>query len=195
MINEAVVKQLKQTNISKDPEKTKARVYELWKASTKAQKSLVEEMAGISRATIYRVYNTGSISAKLVTPMAQTFDVDPDYLTAKTDSKGECNEEILINFLNDLGYDDVIKTEMKKAKRRKPRKIAPVAAVKRAAKEKVADLVPVAKAPAFVSENLTAENLTAEDLQLLMQSLLLKEKAGSADAAAKVAELRALLLS
>ena len=194
MINESIVKNLKQTNISANPVKTKTRVQELWKTATKSQKSTVEEMAGISRATIYRVYNTGSISAKLATPMAQSFNVNPDYLTAKTDEKGECTDDILIKFLTDLGYEDLLKAEMKKAKRRNLRK-------KDQAKPVQTDAhttKPVTKTrTANVSAKLapSVAKLTDEETQLLLQALLLKEKAGVADAAAKAVAIRALLLS
>lgn len=186
MINERIIKRLKQTNISTDPEKTKVRVYELWKASTKAQKNAVEEMAGISRATIYRVYNTGSISAKLVTPMAQNFNVNPDYLIAKTDEKGEYTDEIVIKFLTDLGYEDVLKSELK-TRKRKPREKS-LGMLPSRVSDMGRTLEPIA-APESCAE------VTAEELQLLLQSLLIKEKAGSAVAVAKAAEVRALLLS
>ena len=180
MINEKIIKKLKQTNISVDAEKTKVRVLELWKAASKAQKLAVEEAAGISRATIYRVYNTGSISAKLVTPMAQSFNVDPNYLIGKTNASGECTVEILISFLTELGYGDLLKPGIERAKRL-------------AAKEKaMAAEEPKVVVPAPAVH--TAE-LTLADLHLLMQSLLLREKAGVEEAINKAAELRALLLS
>ena len=186
MINEKMIRKMKQTNISTDKEKTKTRVEELWKAATKSQKQLVQDIAGISRATIYRVYNTGSISAKMVAPMAQTFNVNPDYLTAKTDIKGECTDEILASFLTELGYSKVL-ADAAKGRRRVPKAAEadyeePTTAVDEAVcNDTCCDMCNI--------------DLNLSDIYLLVQALLLKEKSGSADATAKVAKLKALLLS
>ena len=165
-IVERIVKKLKQTNVSVDSEKTKKRVSELWKAASKAQKHAIEELAGISRATIYRVYNTGNLSAKLAVPMAREFNVDPYYLIGKANTPKECTEELLVKFLVELGYGKLLE------------------------KEKKAELIKPAE-----TANISPEDLTLADLHLLMQSLLLREKAGVEDAVLKAAKLRALLLS
>ena len=189
MINEGIVKRLKQTNVSKDSEKTKTRVNELWKSASKSQKNAVEKMAGISRATIYRVYNTGSISAKLVIPMAKNFNVNPQYLTGETNETGECTDEILVEYLTELGYGHIIGPEIDKEKRRQAREKG-----KQARVELQKDEEPELQSPAPAAV-VNAADLTLADLHLLMQSLLLREKAGIENAVEKAAKLRALLLS
>ena len=174
MINERVIRKLKQTNISENPVKTKARIRELWKTSSKAKKHIVEETAGVSRATIYRAYNTGSVSAKLAVPMAQNFNVDPHYLTGKTDQMGECTNEKLVKFLTSLGYGNLLSIEAEKHP----------AGTFGTASEIISN-----------ASNVNAEDLTLADLHLLMQSLLLRERAGVEEAIRKVAMLKALLLS
>ena len=181
MVNERIIKKLKQTNISANQDKTRVRVRELWKTSSKSKKYAVEETAGISRATIYRVYNTGSISAKLVVPMAQNFNVDPRYLIGETDKPGECNDELLVAFLTDLGYSKLLNTEAERANMIENEKN------QIAFNENVEDLKS--------SNTFNADDLTLADLHLLMQSLLLRERAGVAEAVNKAAALRALLLS
>jgi len=183
MIDEKIIKKLKQSNISANPAKTRVRVRELWKTSSKAKKHIVEEAAGISRATIYRVYNTGSISAKLVVPMSQNFNVNPYYLIGKIDTPGDCNEEILVEFLESLGYEKLLSTEAEKA-RKYAKDTAPMY-----------PMVGVEVKAAMGSPAVEAKDLTLADLHLLMQSLLLREKAGIEDAVNKAAALRALLLS
>ncbi|MCL2421900.1 MAG: hypothetical protein FWD03_08595, partial [Defluviitaleaceae bacterium] len=180
---EKIIRKLKQSNITVNPAKTKVRVRELWKTSSKSKKHIVEEAAGISRATIYRVYNTGSISAKLVVPMAQNFNVNPYYLTGKIDTPGECTDEILIEFLKGLGYEKLLAKEGEIAKPFAGSHVAPV--VGTVAVQKMSD----------GAAGLNANELTLADLHLLMQALLLREKAGAADAVNKAAALRALLLS
>ena len=58
MFEQEFIKKLKQTNISKDGEKTKARVNTLWQALNKEQKSEILTLADISRATVYRISST-----------------------------------------------------------------------------------------------------------------------------------------
>jgi len=171
MIDSTIVQRLKQTNISRNGEKTAQRVQQLWKAATKEQKNAIEESAGISRATIYRVYNTGSVSAKLVTPMAFNFNVNPKYLTGETDDKGECDLETVVEFLTKLGYGNLLTPELLNANR--------------------ADL------SSDDDEDLDYDDaeLTLDDINLLVQSILLRERAGVNDAQSKASKLRALLLS
>ncbi|MCL2107595.1 MAG: hypothetical protein FWH26_11130, partial [Oscillospiraceae bacterium] len=65
MLNKQHIQQLKQTNISVNGEATKRHMEKVWKSSSIQQKQAVKALAGISAQTIYRVYNTGSISAKI----------------------------------------------------------------------------------------------------------------------------------
>ena len=196
MIDANLVRKLKQTNLSADGDKTRTRVTELWKSASKEAKRSVEQLSGKSRATIYRVYNTGSLSAKLAVPMAKAFNVDPDYLLAKTDAPGEYSEALIRNFLTERGYGKLLSGEAS-AKRRGRKKASEAAASAPAA--------PVAPSEAFTTLVATAASamaksandsaLSQEELLLLVQALLLREKAGIPDAVAKAIKLRALLLS
>ena len=199
MIDENIIRALKQSNISENAAKTKSRVQELWKSASRAEKNIVEETAGISRATIYRVYNTGSISAKLAATIAQNFNIDPNYIIGKTDEPGICNDKILMQFLSYLGYNDLeIPEKSKKRAARGRKRVSAQPETKTATP--VAEEVVIApqteevfvSKPAPVND---ASDLNLADLQLLMQSLLLREKHGVAEAAEKAAKLRALLLS
>lgn len=182
MIDENVIKRLKQTNVSVDPAKTKKRVYELWRSSSKAKKRTIEETAGISRATIYRVYNTGSVSAKLAVPMSQNFNVDPYYLIGEADVSNECTDEILIAFLKGLGYEKVLNDEFERRE-------------KAAAMQNELNTAEQETRLSNSFPEIGASDLTLSDLHLLMQSLLLRERAGVEDAVEKAAKLRGLLLS
>ena len=88
MFDETVIRQLKQSNVSADAEKTKERTETLWKALSRKDKQAVIALADISPATIYRIYNTGSISAKLAVPLAQTLNVSPLYLNRRVRRAG-----------------------------------------------------------------------------------------------------------
>ena len=95
MLDANFIQKLKQTNISIDGAKTKERVEKLWKVAATEQKEAILELAGVIAATIYRVYRTGSISAKLAVPLAQTLNVNPFFLTGQEDKPGEFSDEAL----------------------------------------------------------------------------------------------------
>jgi len=111
------IKGLKQNNISQDGEKTKERFEAIWKAASNKEKDSILELAGIARGTIYRVYNTGSISAKIVISCAQVLNVSPLYLTGASDEHDECDESILRELLEQLGYSANLEAFDKEAKK------------------------------------------------------------------------------
>ena len=117
MFDQEFIKKLKQTNVSKDGEKTKARVSTLWQTLKKEQKSEILTFADISRATVYRVSSTGSISAKLVISISQTANVDPYYLIGLKDAMGSYNDQIAVQFLTELGYTKMLSENEKEQKR------------------------------------------------------------------------------
>jgi hypothetical protein len=98
MYDSKIITQLKQTNVSVDAERTKARVADAWKNASKDDKSTVASLAGVNQSSVVRAYKTGNISAKLVVPFAQTLNVNPFYLTGETDEFGESNVELLKEF-------------------------------------------------------------------------------------------------
>lgn len=104
MYNAEFIQQLKQTNVSADGEKTKERVEKLWKSASGEQKMQIEQDAGSARSSIYRVYNTGSISAKIALSFAQRLNADPYYLTGETDENNGYSDETARRFLKDKGY-------------------------------------------------------------------------------------------
>ena len=214
MINQQILQKLKQTNVSVDTQKTKTRVYELWGSANREQKNNIEEMAGISRASLYRVYTKGSISAKVAVPMAKYFNVDPRYLTGEVDEAGECSDSIIVKFLSNLEYADSLKPELDREKRRIARENSSSKKTKRtnikgtnvgklsadsinsSSDDSSAGSVDyVSSVATITTPSIDASDLTLADLHLLMQSLLLREKAGITEAVAKAAALRALLLS
>ena len=108
MYNADFIQHLKRSNISVDGEKTKERVEKLWKSATSELKTQIEQDADCSRASIYRIYSTGSISAKMAIPFAQKLNVDPYYLTGETDENNGYKEETIDRFLRDKGYSKLL---------------------------------------------------------------------------------------
>ncbi|GHU60519.1 hypothetical protein FACS1894171_2080 [Clostridia bacterium] len=121
MLNQEYIKNLKRTNVSADPDKTKERIEALWKPAPKEIKDKIEKLAGVVRTTIYRCYHTGNVSAKLVVPMAELLGVDPFYISGETDEQGECTDQLIEDFLLAKGYSKllkIIKANSKKDARR-----------------------------------------------------------------------------
>ena len=123
------IQKLKKSNVSKDAEKTKARFQELWKDATKPQKAKVLADAGIVRATVYRIYGTGVISAKLVIAASQIFNISPYYMTGEADEPGEYSLDVAKDFLVGRGYEKLVRSQLSdvpvKPKRSRASKPAP----------------------------------------------------------------------
>jgi len=124
MLSASLVQKLKQSNISADGEKTVERLKKIWKSASSAQKKAIEELAGVGQRTIYRVYNTGSISAKIAASVSQTLNINPYYLTGESDEMSGSSDQIINEFLVKLGYKDLLaeynsEIVMKKTRRKR----------------------------------------------------------------------------
>jgi hypothetical protein len=123
MFDQTVYGKIKQTNVSKDQDKTKERVEAIWKSCKKPVKNAVLELADVNDSSYYRIYQTGTISVKLALALAQIVNIDPYYLTGESDEQSEFSEELGKDFLKAKGYNDlVIEYERSKPKTRKRRK-------------------------------------------------------------------------
>jgi len=182
MINAALIQQLKQSNISKDSEKTSARVQEVWKAASAAEKRAVCDLSNSAKATIYRIFKTGGVSAKLAIALSQVLKVDPLYLTGETDERGTYNEAAVTSFLSRLGYDKLLIEQDK--------------AVRRAQREAVRQEKETVEPEAFsvVKEAPQDEIVTSEDLAVLLKSLEIRAKAGIPQAKELLRQIKVLLL-
>ena len=117
MFDETTIRQLKQSNISISREKTMQHTKEVWKMAKPREKKAVIALAGVSMNTVYRVINTGSISAKLAVAVGQTLNVDPFYLTGEAEEHGECSGTLLRELLLKHGYENVLEQQDKAVRR------------------------------------------------------------------------------
>jgi len=186
MINAALVQRLKQNNISKDGEKTKARVQEIWKAASAAEKQAVCDLSGTAKATVYRIFTTGGISAKLAIAIAQVLQVDPLYLTGEAEQRGTYNEVVVTTLLSRLGYEKLL-VEQDKAIRRAQREAV------RLQKETVVKNETTSQEK-NIKEVSKSEIVTSEDLIVLLQSLEIRAKAGIPQAKQLLGQIKLLLL-
>ena len=193
MLNAALIQQLKQSNISKDGVKTSAHVQEVWKAASAADKQAVCDLCGSAKATVYRIFKTGGISAKLAIALAQVLHVDPLYLTGESDERGAYNESAAKTFLSRLGYDGLM-MEQEKAVRRAQREAARKQEEAAAEEQKQAEDAPAAPEKPAVKEAPAGEIVTNDDLLVLLRSLEIRAKAGIPQAKELLGQMKLLLL-
>ena len=119
MLSAEQMKTLKKVSVSKDNEKSKARLSEDYKSTTKENKAAISELSGFKAQTFYSVFASGKATAKVVLSVAQVLDVSPFYYTGETDEKAPFTEELLNKFLKKHKYTSLLKP--KRQYNRKPK--------------------------------------------------------------------------
>jgi len=106
MIKAEFIQTLKQTDISKDGEKTALRLKDTWRNLSKQQREEVLGFSGLKKPSVERAYTKGTVSAKIAISMAQVANVNPLFLTGEVDDASLFGNttDILTKFLKDLGY-------------------------------------------------------------------------------------------
>jgi hypothetical protein len=125
---------LKKTNLSVDTAKSKDRISSDFKALSNEMKRDIIALSGLSRATFYNAFQSGSASPKIVLAIAQSIGVSPYYYTGEADEKGSFDSKILNAFLK----DKKLNAPVKKAGAKRGRKPAAVKAAKPAKSAKPA---------------------------------------------------------
>lgn len=118
MIKSEFIQNLKQTNITKDSQKTALRLKDAWRGLSKLQREEVLGFCGLKKASIERAYTQGTISAKIAVSMAQVANVNPLFLTGEIDDDivDESITDNLTKFLKDLGYKPTKKDTISQSK-------------------------------------------------------------------------------
>ena len=94
MLDRAVIKQLKQTNVGKDTEKEKIkeRLREIWMSIEKSQRAEILDLADLKKYTVEHSYKNGNISAKLAVAVAQVLKINPNFLTGASDDRDDYSD-------------------------------------------------------------------------------------------------------
>jgi len=111
---------LKRGNVSKDTEKTKQRVKDDFMAASRSKRKALEEMSGLTRASIHRAYKTGSLNARLALSLAIVLNVTPHYYTGEQDIRQPLQDAFIYLFLQKLGYKKLLKEMGVKEERPRP---------------------------------------------------------------------------
>ena len=114
MLNQTILGQLKQSNVSKNAEATKSRVQEIWKEIDKSTRDEILTFSGLNKHTVERSYKNGNISARLALALAHVLKIDPYYLTGAIEVRGEYSDEIVRQFLVEYKYEKLFKGMVEK---------------------------------------------------------------------------------
>ena len=219
MITQTCIQQVKKfSNISVDAEKTKERFERLWKTSSPSAKNTLQELADVGRNTIYRVYETGVISARLLTAASQVTNVNPYYIIGETDEDNGSSDEIMTKFLHQHGYpnfkmeSDILterqrtsKTKAKKGSKSEPtiKEDTPTITIveeeptmKITMKENIngkADNIPISQIKPVIPSFLT--DFDESKVILLIRGIIIRAEEGVPSAIKQVEELGKILLS
>jgi len=113
MLKSEVIKKLKQNNVSKNAEKTIERLKSIWKPLATPERDEILSLTGLVKSAIERAYKTGNASAKIIAAVSQVVEVDPLYLAGISDEQRPYNDDLVVSFLTELGYDigkrDIVK--------------------------------------------------------------------------------------
>jgi hypothetical protein len=110
MIDKETMQELKQVNVSKDAEKTKERIRDLWKPLSKEKRQDILDRADLKKVTVERAYTNGSVQAKLIVAFSEVLEIDPLFLTGQADEQRAYDDTLVVDFLKGLGYTGVKKT-------------------------------------------------------------------------------------
>jgi hypothetical protein len=107
MLTTEQLKKLKLTNVSQNADKTRERLKKDFNAASNAVKSAIVELSGQSRRTLYRAYEKGSASGRIILSMAEVLKISPFYYTGESDERSELQDADIIRFLQSRGYSNL----------------------------------------------------------------------------------------
>ena len=183
MVTPELIERMKQVNVSKDKDKTAERVKNAFSSASRKQKHEIESLSGQKRTSIYRVFKTGSLNAKVLLPLAEVLNITPFWFTGESDEMEKCSDTLILSFLDGRGYKNIASLSPKRAKKaaaasgksaRVPRK--PVAEPAAAADEETVTVsITLSNTPKMQD---AVKKLDADNAVQLLHALYLRAKAG-----------------
>jgi hypothetical protein len=187
MVTPELINRLKQVNVSKDKDKTAERVKTAFTSASRKKKHEIEKLSGQKRTSIYRVFKTGSLSAKILLPMAELLNITPFWFTGETDEQDKCSDTLILSFLDGRGYKNLASLAPKRGRKaadpgkekpaRKPRKTAEAAEAAETVIEENTITIPITLTNAPKMRDAIG-TLDADSASQLLQALYLRAKAG-----------------
>ena len=113
MITEEMIDSLKRNDVSKNHVLTKERIKATWDVMSKEEKLKLTKY-GITRTSVDRTRNFGSISVKLAAAIALVTGTNPFYLTAEDDANtNEADEDSIRQFVTQHGQGKALTGDIK----------------------------------------------------------------------------------
>ena len=191
-----MVSRLSRKNVSKDGEKTKQRVAEIWDSAPKRDKIRAKNLASNIHATIKNIAETSNISERTAIVLAHAMNVSPFYLTGEADEYGNCDEDILKVFLMKSGSKDILEQTVKSETDNYDNDEILVDVADEPDK---GEANPHTNKSTDIPDNSDeiqsiADNLTEEEVITLMRALLIRSKIKNPDITAVSKKVKLLLL-
>ncbi|MCL2002794.1 MAG: hypothetical protein FWG72_02180 [Oscillospiraceae bacterium] len=175
MVTPELIDRLKQVNVSKDKDKSAERVKNAFSSATRKQKHEIEKLSGQKRTSIYRVFKTGSLSAKVLLPLAEKLNITPFWFTGETDEMEKCSDALILSFLDGRGYKNIASLAPKRG--RKPASADGGKASRDADPDEGSITIPITLANAPKMRDAISE-LDADSASKLLHALYVRAKAG-----------------
>lgn len=212
MITAESFRQLKQVSMSVNAEKSKVRILEAFKSTSKQQREEIKELTGFANFNnFYNAGRTGVASPRVVVSLATVLDVSPRYLTGEIDEKLICDAaeiaEIFATYSTGKARKNAkAKPKSKKTgakatktpnKRGRPARVKPAddsAVLGSPAATPLASAKPIKTPKSSVAKPATSNAAISDDLLVkLLEALAIRSKY-SVDAANTFEQIKALLL-
>jgi hypothetical protein len=160
MFDVSLIKDMNSKNVSVNPDTTKVRIDELWRATTKQQKQKAVDIGGYTDTRSFnKTRMSGFISVRMAVSLALAVNIDPFYLTAESDVKSACNDDIITVFLRNHDFGHMVEDNIER-----PTKTEAISFI-----TKMLDGL-------NEDRKKTIHSLTVEELHTLLDSILIRKK-------------------
>ncbi len=103
-MDNAILSQLKQVDVSVDKDKTKERVNNKWKAVTSSERKAFLDEYDVQESNVYRIRTVGAIMPKMALFFSEHFGINPLFLSGDIDEDTGWSKEAMEEFLVKKGY-------------------------------------------------------------------------------------------
>ena len=103
-MDNAILTQLKQVDVSIDKDKTKERVNNKWKAASISERKAFLDEYGVQESNVYRIRTVGAIMPKTALFFSEHFGINPLFLSGDIDEDTGWCKEAMEDFLVRKGY-------------------------------------------------------------------------------------------
>ena len=109
MISPETIQRLDSRNVVADSSLMTERFNEIWQNATNAKKNAAVRLAGYSDTRSFtNARSSGKMSVRMIAALSVAFNVDPFYLSALTDTRQEASTERIEQFIREKGLGHIL---------------------------------------------------------------------------------------